>query len=78
MLNIELILYSVAADYKIYIQAPYMEVLNIYNNHIVYKNKTHTKIDQKVFQWAPIDVLALVDEVECPDFSFLLLLYLHG
>ena len=39
---------------------------------------TYTKIDHMVFQWAPSDVLALVADVECPDFSFLLLLYLHG
>ena len=38
---------------------------------------TYTKIDQMVFQWAPSDVLALVVNMECPDFSFLLLMYLH-
>ena len=32
-----LVLYSVAADYKVYIQAPYMEVFNNYNIYIVYK-----------------------------------------
>ena len=50
----------------------------MYNIYNVYKSNKNTCIlDQMVFQWAPIDVLALVAYVECPDFSFLLLLYLH-
>ena len=60
-----------------------MEVFNIYNIYIAFKDKTYTiyiyiYIFQKVFEWEPSDVLALVADVKCPDFSFLLLLYLHG
>ena len=35
----------------------------------IYKNKS------KGLYWAPSSVLALVADLECPDFSFLLLLY---
>ena len=38
---------------------------------------TYTKIDQKVFQWAPSDVLALTADADCPVLWFPLL-YLHG
>ena len=67
MLNILIVIYFVAADYKIYIQAPYMEVFNIYNIYIVYKrNKNTYTLDQKVFQWAPSDVWPLTTDVNCP------------
>ena len=38
---------------------------------------TYTKIDQKVFQWAPTDVLALTADADCHVLRFPLL-YLHG
>ena len=76
MLNNSLVLYSVAADYKRYLQAPYMEVFNIYNIYIGLQNFIY-KIDLKVFQWAPIDVWPLTADVECPVLWFPLL-YLHG
>ena len=50
-------------DYKIYIQAPYMEVFNIYNIYIGLQNFIY-KIDLKVFQWAPIDVWPLTADVD--------------
>ena len=74
MLN--LVLYYVAAYYKIYIQAPYMEVFNIYNIYIGLQNFIY-KIDLKVFQWAPIDAWPLTVDVDCPVLWFPLL-YLHG
>ena len=52
-------------DYKIYIQAPYKEVFNIYNIYIALQNFIY-KIDLKVFQWAPIDVWPLSADVDCP------------
>ena len=60
---------------NIYIQAPYMEVFNIYNIYIVYK--IHIQNRPKVFQWAPIDVWPLFADVDCP-VLWLPLLYLHG
>ena len=76
MLNIQLVLYSVAADHKIYIQAPYLEVFNNYNIYIGLQNFIY-KIDLKVFQWAPIDVWPLSADVDCP-VLWLPVLYLHG
>ena len=49
---------------NIYIQAPYMEVFNIYNIYIGLQNFIY-KIDLKVFQWAPIDVWPLTADVDC-------------
>ena len=59
------LLYSVAVDYKIYIQVPYVEVFNIYNIYIGLQNSIY-KIDLKVFQWAPIDAWPLTADVDCP------------
>ena len=61
---------------NIYIQAPYMEVFNIYNIYMSLQNFIY-KIDLKVFQWAPIDVWPLTADVDCPVLWFPLL-YLHG
>ena len=57
-----------------------MRVFNIYKLYIVYKNKDIYKIDQKGPQWAPSVALALIADMDCPDFYFLLalILYLHG
>ena len=61
-----------------YIQAPYMEVFNIYNIYIVCKrNKNTYTLDQMVSQWAPSDVLTLPADVDCHVLWFPLL-YLHG
>ena len=60
-----------------------MEVFNIYNNYIasfVYKQQKGYyiyKIDQKVFKWAPNDVLTLEIDADCP-VLLPLLPYLHG
>ena len=61
---------------NIYIQAPYMEVFNIYNIYMGLQNFIY-KIDLKVFQWAPMDVWPLTADVDCPVLCFPLL-YLHG
>ena len=75
MLNILLVLHFVAADYKIYIQAPYMEVFNIY---IVCKKKQKDiYIIPTIFQWTFIDVLTLAANVDHLALRFPLL-YLHG
>ena len=58
-----------------YIQAPYMEVFNIY---IAYKrNKNTYTLYQMVLQWAPSDVLTLTADADCLVLWFPLL-YLHG
>ena len=63
-------------DYKIYKQAPFMKVFNMYNIYIGLQNFIY-KIDLKVFQWAPIDVRPLTVDVDCLILLFPLL-YLHG
>ena len=50
---------------NIYIQAPYVEMFNIYNIYIGLQNFIY-KIDLNVFQWAPIDVWPLTVDVDCP------------
>ena len=76
MLNNSHVLYYVAADYKIYIQPPYMEMFNIYNIYMGLQNFIY-KIDLKVFQWAPMDACPLTADVDCPVLWFPLL-YPHG
>ena len=61
---------------NIYIQAPYMEVFNIYNIYIGLQNFIY-KINLKVFQWPLIDVWSLTIDVDCLVLWFPLL-YLHG
>ena len=80
MLNIQLVLYSVAADYKIYTSSIYGSVQHLQYLHCLQKKQKEYyiyKIDQKVFQWASNYVLTLEADVDCPDICFLLL-YLHG
>ena len=61
---------------NIYIQAPYMEVFNIYIVYMGLQNFMY-KIDLKVFQWAPIAVWPVTVDVECL-VLYSPLLYLHG
>ena len=78
MLNIQLVLYSVVADYKIYTSSIYRSVQHLQYLHCLQnKQKYIYKIDQKVFQWEPSDAWPLNVDVDCPVLWFPLL-YLHG
>ena len=78
MLNIQLVLYYVAADYKIYTSSIYGSVQHLQYLHCLQnKQKYIYKIDQKVSQWAPSDAWPLTADVDCPVLWFSLL-YLHG
>ena len=76
MLNIQLVLYYVAADYKIYIYKLHIWKYLTFTIFTLF-TKLYIQNRPKVFQWAPIDVWPLSADVDCP-VLWLPLLYLHG
>ena len=78
MLNILLVLYSVAANYKVYTRSIYISVQHLQYLHCLQNKQNYIyKIDQKVFQWTSSDAWPLTADVDCPVLWFRLL-YLHG
>ena len=74
MLNIILVLYFVAADYKIYTSSIYGSVQHL---HCLQKETNDIHIIPKIFQWTLIDVLTLAADVDHLA-QWFPLLYLHG
>ena len=78
MLNISLVIYSIAADYKIYTSSIYGSVQHLPYLHCLQKKQKDYyiyKIYQKVFRWASNYVLTLEANVDYPVLCFLLLYY---
>ena len=66
MLNIQLVSYSVAEDYKIYTSSIYGSIQHLQYLHCLQNKQNYIyKIDQKVFQWAPSDAWLLTTDVDC-------------
>ena len=67
MLNISLVLHSVAMDYKLYTSSIYESVQHFTYLHCLQNEQSFIyKIYQKVFQWAPSDAWPLTADVDCP------------